>query len=87
MVHVSENTCHGFNALGRIGHNGGMNKHVDQLDIVTGELIRTYDSITAAADHFGVTKQAISNAIRHNTVSKKFKWRYSEEGVTTIENP
>lgn len=83
---VSYNTKHAFDELGRIGHNGGMNKPVDQIDLSTKKVINTYNSITDAGNSVGVTMQAIWNAINNKTVSKNYMWRYSNEGVTTIES-
>jgi NUMOD4 motif/HNH endonuclease len=84
---VSENTKHGFDKLGRVGNNGGMNKVVSQLDKSSNHIIKTFNSIHEASREIGVTVQAISGCLNgRSETSGGFKWAFANEGVTTIES-
>jgi len=48
---------------------------VDQLSL-DGEYIKTFKSVKAASEEMGLSKGAISNAIRKNATSGGFRWRH-----------
>lgn len=88
---VSENTQHGFDVLGRIGQNGGMNKPCVSIDPLTMEIVKEYNSIKEASVDIGRSVQAISHAINIKTKyskrrkCKKLYWEFIDKGQTTIE--
>lgn len=83
---ISENTKHGFEVLGRKGHNGGTNKLIAKICVKTNKIINIYNSIHDASKDVGVTVQAISRCANGKSkTSAGFKWKFVDEGVETIE--
>ena len=50
-------------------------KPVDQLSL-EGEYIKAFKSVKEASEALGLTRGAISNAIRKGTTSGGFRWRH-----------
>lgn len=84
---ISENTKHGFEVLGRKGHNGGTNKKVMMIDKNTNEILKVFNSLQEASDYVGTkTSSTIWKALQDNwRTCKGYKWKYYNEGVTTTE--
>lgn len=84
---VQENTQHGFDVLGRKGNNGGMNKPVAKIDKESNNILKMYNSISEASEDMEITIQAISRCLNgRSKTSKGYKWKFVNEGVTTIES-
>lgn len=88
---ISYNTRHGFDSLGRKGHNGGMNKRVYKLDRNTCEIIGEYNSLTDASESIGVRVASLTGYFKReekgiDATCGGFKWKLVDEDVTTIEN-
>lgn len=88
---ISYNTQHGFDILGRVGNNGGMNKPVQKLDKNTLEILETYDSLKEASKSVGVLQSGLTSYFERvsrgvNATCGGFKWRLIEEDVTTNES-
>lgn len=80
---VSENTQHGFDVLGRVGHNGGTNKRVLLKDLEGNEL-NTYESMKDLSLDVGISAVAVSTYFkRKNRLGDKatIKKRYRAEIV------
>jgi len=93
-VSCSENHKHAFNELGRIpskpqsfytGANHKHSKPVNQIDIKTREVIKTFVSIKEAADFHKVDPTAIYNSITKRGRAKYcrgFDWEHNLSAVT-----
>lgn len=55
---------------------------VDQLSL-DGEYIRTFKSVKDASEYFGLSKGAISNAIRKGSTSGGYRWRHQATGANS----
>lgn len=65
-------------ALGKKGKLSPVSKKIDQIDITSGLIIKTWDSISEAISHLGGWG-AISNCLRGKAKSSKgYKWKYHE---------
>lgn len=85
---VSENHLHSFRYLGKIkvspslGKFGGDNhlsKKVNQIDIITGQIIATYNGVAECSRITGIRKENIAAVCRGNSRQKTaggFKWEY-----------
>lgn len=59
-------------------------KPVDQIDLETGEVIKTFNSLSEASKEFNVSLSAISAVVRHvgGCVSASgYGWRFHDDGV------
>lgn len=63
----------------------GNRRKVAQIDVNTGELIKTYNSATEAARTFGVCRSLITTAIKKRYKSCGYYWKYAESGAKVLE--
>lgn len=58
-----------------------MGKKVHQIDIETGEILKTFDSITEAGNSFGIKNPwGIGQAcLRKYQSSRGYKWKYTDD--------
>lgn len=70
-----DNVVHGFEVLGRVGNNGGMNKKVAKVNPKSGEILEVYNSMSEASKANGFKGVSINHVIngRHQTAGG-FKW-------------
>lgn len=64
------------NLTGRKGKDSYTAKPILQINDLTKEIIREFDSIAQAAEFMNVKSQSISNALKKNRKSCGFKWIY-----------
>ena len=58
-------------------HTGGKTKCVEQIDLETGEILRVYPSVTAAANFMGISISHISECCYGKLLTcGGFKWRF-----------
>ena len=73
----SENVLHAFKTGLKKPHNGGTNKPVNKIDIETGEVIDSYDSVLEASKSVGATAPLIGMACNDKIkTAKGFVWRF-----------
>ena len=66
----------------------GKTRKLNQLDYETGEVVRTFSSLSEACDEFGISLSNICNAIeKKNGVMpiKKLRFEYAEERVNNTK--
>ncbi len=66
----------------------GKTRKLNQLDYETGEVVRTFSSLSEACDEFGIRLSNICNAIeKKNGVMpiKKLRFEYAEERVNNTK--
>ena len=75
----SENVQHGFDCLGRKGHDGGMSKPIMQIDIETKQVIAEYDSAAQAARMLEREANGIYQAAAgRNKTAYGYIWKWKE---------
>ena len=78
-VTYQQNVLHGFEVLGRKGHNGGTNKRVAKVDPITGEVISNYNSIAEANKAHGLKSVSINHVINgRSETAAGYKWVFIE---------
>ena len=83
---ISENTKHAFRINLRKPHCGGTSKKVAKVDPSSNKIIEIYGSIKDAARKNNISDSCISDCAKGRLkTSRKFKWVFISEGVTTNE--
>lgn len=80
---VSQNTKHAFDVLGVKGQCGNTNKPIHRINTTTGEIEKTYNSITEASADLNISRGSILNRIRDRAINSDligggYLWEYSQ---------